>query len=110
MTQFVTEAEFQAAVIDLARLCGWKIVHFHDSRRQVGQQLIGDANAKGWPDLVLARGGALLFRELKSSKGKVTDDQVAWIQVLEGTGADACVWRPEDWDEIEHTLKYLSSN
>ena len=27
----VSEASFQSAVIDLARLCGWRVAHFHDS-------------------------------------------------------------------------------
>ena len=105
MTQYVTEAEFQAAVIDLARLCGWKVAHFHDSRRQVGQKMVGDADAKGWPDLVLARRYRLLFRELKTNKGKVTLEQDQWIMALEQGGVNVGVWRPEDWVKIEEELR-----
>ena len=62
----ISEADFQQAVIELARICGWKVAHFHDSRRQVGDKFVGDADAKGWPDLVLVRGERLLIRELKA--------------------------------------------
>lgn len=41
----ISEKEFQAQVLDLARLTGWLCYHPHDSRR----------SAPGFPDLVLVR-------------------------------------------------------
>ena len=102
--QHISEADFQQAVIELARACGWKVAHFHDSRRQVGGKLVGDIDAKGWPDLVLARRDVVLFRELKSSKGKVTTDQWDWLVALADGGEDVLIWAPDNWDLIEKTL------
>lgn len=93
-----TEKQFQQAVVDLATLCGWKHYHPFDSRR----------SDPGWPDLVLARCGRLLFRELKTEKGRVTDSQAGWLFVLESAGQDVAVWRPSMWTEIEATLNQAS--
>lgn len=32
----VTEAQFQAAVVDLARLAGWRVAHFRPARTSHG--------------------------------------------------------------------------
>lgn len=94
------EGEYQAQIMELAELCGWKIYHTFDSRR----------SHKGWPDLTLVRGTELLFLEVKgnskSRKGTVTREQGEWIAALKAVnrvGAWA-VW-PEDWAKVEETLK-----
>ena len=61
------EGKFQAAIIELATVCGWLAYHTHDSRR----------STPGFPDLVLVRGGVLLFRELKTDTGKTSKAQLA---------------------------------
>jgi hypothetical protein len=48
----------------------------------------------GFPDFVLAGPGGVLFRELKTERGKVTPAQQAWLDVLTAGGGDAKVWRP----------------
>ena len=57
------------------------------------------ADGQGFPDLVLARAGVVLFRELKTDIGKVSDEQAAWLQAVGGK-----VWRPKMWSEIEREL------
>ena len=100
----VSEASFQSAVIDLARLCGWRVAHFHDSRRQVSwNKWVGDADAAGFPDLVMVRGEELMFVELKTDTGRLTKPQAAWMADLFRV-AVCCVWRPADWPEIERRL------
>jgi hypothetical protein len=59
--------------------------HTHDSRR----------SPSGFPDLVIV-GDRVLYRELKTAKGKVSDAQAAWLHALVLAGQDACVWRPAD--------------
>lgn len=113
-----TEKAWQAQVLDAARSLGWTAWHFHDSRRQVerdGQKfLVGDNDAKGFPDLVLAhpRWG-IAFVELKTDKtdSKVRPDQLVALRaiaagiaasVLGETAAAGAgrlivhVWRPRD--------------
>jgi hypothetical protein len=98
-----SERDFQTAVIQYARLQGWLVAHFHDSRRQVGERLVGDADAKGFPDLVLVR-DRLLIRELKSDRGRLSVAQMHWLAALKRAGVDAGVWRPADWREIQREL------
>jgi hypothetical protein len=59
--------------------------HPRDSRR----------SASGWPDWCLVGPGGVLFRELKTVKGKVTPAQDEWLCALTDAGQDAGVWRPD---------------
>lgn len=93
-TPRITEREFQAQVVQLARLCGWLVYHTHDSRR----------SAAGFPDLVLVR-ETVLFVELKVPPNRLSPDQAAWVERLRGAGQAACVWTPDQWGEIELTLR-----
>lgn len=101
----IPERDFQAQVIELARMTGWRVAHFRpamDSKGRWKTAVAGDG--AGFPDLVLARPGKLLFRELKSNTGKVEPEQVAWGDALRAAGADWAVWRPRDWPFIEQAL------
>ena len=93
----MTEGVLQEKVIRLARSLGWLVYHTHDSRRSV----------KGFPDLVLVhpRRG-VLWRELKTMKGRLTAEQTEWLTELGAAGQDAKVWRPDQWvsDEIAKEL------
>ena len=90
-----TEAEFQRAVVNLAKSYGWGLqYHTFDSR----------LSAKGFPDLVLCNGRRVVFAELKSARGKASEEQLAWLAALGDAGEEAFLWRPGDWDEIEGVL------
>ena len=86
-----TERAFQARVVALFDLLGWRVFHVHDSRR----------SPAGFPDLVLCRPGRLVFAELKAARGRVTPEQEAWLLALREAGQRAYLWRPADWPEIE---------
>lgn len=90
----VSEKEFQRQLLQYARLCGWRVYHTRDSR---GSQA-------GFPDLVLTRGGRLIFAELKSARGKVRPEQSDWLDALRAAGQVVYLWRPEDWSEIGRIL------
>jgi len=99
----LTEKQFQSNVMKRARGLGWKVSHFHDSRRQVKTKtgrmiMIGDGDAKGFPDLCLIRSGEILFWELKKQLGKTTPEQDEWIAELLQCGLEARVVRPSDFD------------
>lgn len=88
----MSERSFQAGVVKLARFHGFSLVyHTHDSRR----------SAPGFPDLVLVnpRTGRVLYRELKTSKGRVSPAQREWLDGLTAAGQDAGVWRPAGLDD-----------
>jgi len=95
----VLEKELQAAVMNLARRMGWRVWHFHDSRRMVRPGVwVGDKDASGFPDLVLAHPvHGVLFRELKADGENPTPKQRDAIRDLGAAGADIAVWRPADW-------------
>jgi len=98
----MSERQFQQWVMDLARACGWRVWHFNDSRRQVKPGVwVGDADAAGFPDLVLAhpRWG-VIFRELKAEGEKPTPKQEQALADLRAAAADAKVWWPHDEEEI----------
>lgn len=91
-----SEREFQQQVLDLLKLRGWSLVyHTYDSRR----------SHKGFPDIVTVRKNRLVFIELKSAKGKPTEEQWQWLNALAETQAEVYLWRPSDWDEIMEVLE-----
>jgi hypothetical protein len=100
----MTEAELQRQVLQLARLCGWRTAHFRPARTAHGWRTAVAGDGAGFPDLVLCRGRQLLFVELKADKGKLRPEQETWIRALREAGAEAYVWRPRDWPEIDRRL------
>jgi hypothetical protein len=95
MTRHRLEKSFQASVVELARLLGWRAFYVTDSR----------GSPPGWPDLTLCRDGVLLFRELKAEKGRLSLEQQEWRDLLLAAGMDWALWRPSDWPRIEAELK-----
>lgn len=89
----MTEKQFQAQVICLAKQTGWLVYHTYDSRRC----------EPGFPDLVLVR-DRILFRELKTEKGRLTLHQRNWGEKLKAAGSDYAVWRPADMLLILNSL------
>jgi hypothetical protein len=84
----MTERQLQGAVMNLAKLLGYKCYHTWLSTR----------SAPGFPDLVLLKDGQLWFIELKSATGKLSPHQEAWIEELYAVpGVLVEVWRPEHW-------------
>lgn len=100
----MTEREFQTQVIQLAHLYGWRVAHFRPARvlrngKETWETPVA-ADGKGFPDLVLAKNGVVLFRELKTDTGTVSDEQRVWLKATGGK-----VWRPRMWNVIEETLR-----
>ena len=99
------ERDFQRAVVDLARLCGWRVHHTRPALTRTGAwrtPIMGDA---GFPDLVLCRGGRVIFAELKRAGNRPTAEQQAWLNALQQcAGVEVYLWTPADWDAITAVL------
>lgn len=101
----VSEAAFQASVIELLRLNGWRLIFHAPDNRPAGktgapQRLIPEA--AGFPDVIaihpIRRVG--LAAELKSDGGKVRAGQREWIEAFTIVGFEAHLWRPADWEGV----------
>ena len=90
------EADLQQRVTDLADAHGWDWQHCRRPQE----------DRPGFPDLVLWHPGRglVLFRELKREGGKLTGHQWPRLSGLIRAGANAHVWFPSDWPEIEALL------
>jgi hypothetical protein len=110
----ISEAAFQAALIEQARSWGWKVAHFRKVRVQrkggktFWQTPVG-ADGAGWPDLVMVRNNRVILAELKVGKNTCTNEQISWLEAWEVVAAYApkvsvFVWRPEDWSRICQAL------
>lgn len=94
----MTEKMLQGAVVNLAKLLGWRCYHTFLSIR----------STPGFPDCCLVRGERLVFAELKSELGKVSQAQTEWLDALEQVpGVEVFVWWPTDWlsGRIEEILR-----
>ena len=106
--QLITEKDFQATVIDLARTYGWIVGFTHDSRK----------SEPGEPDLRMVHPDQhrVIFAELKTVKGKLTKGRLnksgrwlpgqdEWQSALISSGVEYYLWRPDGLDgEIERIL------
>jgi hypothetical protein len=103
----MTEAQLQTAVIELARLLGWRVAHFRPALTARGWRTAVEGDGAGFPDLVLARPRRLLFVELKGPKGLLATAQVDWMNALLGAGAEYHCWWPFEWTDgtVERILR-----
>ena len=70
-----------------------------------------NVSVKGWPDWAIRGPRGVLFRELKSQRGRVEPEQREWLDALAASGADVDVWRPADLlsDRIATELAAISA-
>jgi hypothetical protein len=81
----MNEKQLQSQVTQLAKLYGWRLYH----------PAVSQFSEPGFPDCVLVR-ERVLWRELKTDKGRLTVAQSDWLTALRHAGQDAAVWREED--------------
>lgn len=105
------EAVLQDAVIDLARTLRWRVAHFRPAKTESGWRTAVQGDGKGWPDLVMLRGGRGIAAELKDAKRPVEPEQYVWLDSFGLAGFDTFVWRPAQWldGSIEWELKQTLS-
>jgi len=58
----------------------------------------------GWPDICMSDGTNLIYAELKSNKGKLTQAQEDILDILSLHHDHVYLWRPGDRDEVYEIL------
>lgn len=102
----MTEQQLQDQVVELALLLGWRVMHVRRSMKGENGGWLTATSIAGWPDLVLWHSEhGILFRELKTDRGKLTTEQYDVLMSLRAAGGSAGVWRPSYWTDIESELK-----
>lgn len=105
MPEPLTESQFQAQVVELAHVCGWRVLHV---RRSIGkgQRWTTSTSITGWPDLFLFRAGEVFVVELKTDDptSQPTPEQTECLADLTAAGIETHLWRPSDWPTIERRL------
>lgn len=89
----LTEAEWAAQIVGLAKTLGWRRYHTYRS----------DRSTPGWPDEAFLR-DRLILVELKRETTKPTDAQADWLTALATAGVEVYLWRPSDLDEASKVL------
>lgn len=107
----INEAAFQSTVLEVARLYGWHVHHTRAVQIRPGRWATPLQGVAGFPDLVLAKAptarsrGGVIFAELKTATGRLSDTQTEWISRLDAGGAEVYVWRPRDINFIRTRLE-----
>ena len=83
----MTEAQLMEAIRTICAQLGLHAYHATDSRRNWGP---------GFPDLVIAGIGGVLWRECKTQAGGTSPTQRRWGYILQASRQDWAVWRPRD--------------
>lgn len=93
----MTESALQSQVIAEARFRGF--THIYHTTFAIGSK-------PGFPDLVMVRPSdkRVVYAELKSEKGAVSEGQLTWINALAEAGQEVYVWRPSDLPAIREVL------
>ncbi len=107
----ISESDFQEVVGDMLTSFGWRWIHSRAARRKGEGWIVpvSGNSTKGWPDVFAIRDTDVLVLELKSERGRLTEDQRGWITVFRVAGIDAHVIRPSDLDWLEGRLKPQSA-
>jgi hypothetical protein len=96
----MNERDLERQVKELAKLFDYKYYHTWRSIH----------SPAGFPDCALARlppaPPRLIFAELKSDHGKLSPEQIEWLNLLAGCrGTEVYLWKPADFEEIAEILR-----
>lgn len=97
----MTEAELLQGVTDALTAYKWRWSH---TGRSDKAQIMGHA---GVPDIIAARNGRVLLVELKTDRGVLSADQLAWMAEFPAPtwNLTAIVLRPDGYDRFLETLR-----
>jgi hypothetical protein len=105
LDEVMPERVWQSEVVALSKAYGWLVYHALPAQNARGKWATHQIGDTGFPDLLLAhheRG--TLFVELKTNKGRLTQQQELWLDTLHTAGQEVHVWRPRDRARIKLRL------
>lgn len=132
LAEHMSEKELTDSIIEMAQTLGWLVDGSYFRDRLVGiaakEKRFDAFPDAGFPDLVLAQGNSskewnisVIFAEIKTEKGKLSDEQEIWRDVLTSVMETSAymnrplyppqvfyyIWRPSNWHsgEIEQVLR-----
>lgn len=102
----VLERDFAKQVESILNIFGWTWKHDLPAVRQSGRWATAFKGTAGFPDYIAVRGSRVICAELKNEKGRLSEGQKQWIDLLEQSGkVEVYVWRPSDLQKIAETLR-----
>jgi len=102
-----SEQAFTDQVVQLAMICGWRVCHFRPAKTARGYRTAIQGH-KGFPDIVAAKNGRIIFAELKVGRNRPSDDQVEWLAALQcqhASRTEVYVWYPHHWPQIKRIFQ-----
>ena len=101
----ITEADWQAQFVQLARILGWRHLHVRRSLGR-GKKWVTATNQDGWPDLHLwhETQQRVIYVELKSETGRLRPQQTEVLGSLTRAGQEVYVLRPSDLEVAKRIL------
>ena len=100
----MSEADLMKAIIDTARIHGWRVHHDRPVTDRRGRTRTAVSGDTGFPDLVLARDGEVIIVECKAAHGRFEPGQREWLRATGGF-----VVRPADLDALLARLRAPSN-
>jgi len=107
----LTERAWQADVLKIARLFGWRWWHdratnFPRACPKCKAPLRIPRNDAGWPDLFMVRGDTLVVAEIKSDRNYPTPEQREWLEAFRQVRRIVVVvWKPKDAQKVAEVLR-----
>lgn len=99
----LSEASMQRTIIEAGQWYGFRVAHFRPAQTARGWRTPVEGDA-GFPDVVLALHGLAYAFELKSERGKLSPEQLAWGDELRGPNGVSVleygVVRPSQLDDV----------
>jgi hypothetical protein len=86
------------------RRFGYLVHHTRPATNRRGRWSTPLQGVPGFPDLIVARAGRVLYLELKSARGRLSADQERWRDTLQAAGQDWRLVRPADLQALYEEL------
>ena len=100
----ITEQVFQSQIVELAHLFGFTVLEIRKARTKRSWRTPWGADGEGYPDLTMFKSQRRVAIEVKSEKGKLSDHQQLWLDILAVAGFETYVFRPSHYDLVVEIL------